>query len=37
MQVGAWMNASYDPELHLLYMGTSVSTPAPKFMLAGND
>jgi len=37
MQVGAWMNASYDPELHLLYMGTSVSTPAPKFMLAGNQ
>ena len=37
MQVGAWMNASYDPELHLLYMGTSVSAPAPKFMLAGNQ
>jgi alcohol dehydrogenase (cytochrome c) len=37
MQVGAWMNASYDPELHLLYMGTSVTTPAPKFMLAGNE
>lgn len=37
MQVGAWMNASYDPELHLVYMGTSVSTPAPKFLLAGNQ
>jgi len=37
MQVGAWMNASYDPELKLVYMGTSVSTPAPKFMLAGNE
>ncbi|MBN9505045.1 MAG: PQQ-binding-like beta-propeller repeat protein [Altererythrobacter sp.] len=37
MQVGAWMNASYDPELKLLYMGTSVSAPAPKFLLAGND
>ncbi len=36
-QVGAWMNASYDPELHLLYMGTSVSAPTPKFLLAGND
>jgi alcohol dehydrogenase (cytochrome c) len=36
-QVGAWENASYDPELHLLYMGTSVSAPAPKFMLAGNQ
>jgi alcohol dehydrogenase (cytochrome c) len=31
------MNASYDPELHLLYMGTSVTAPAPKFMLAGNQ
>jgi PQQ-dependent dehydrogenase (methanol/ethanol family) len=37
MQVGAWMIASYDPELKLVYMGTSVSTPAPKFMLAGNQ
>ncbi|HSQ95282.1 MAG TPA: PQQ-binding-like beta-propeller repeat protein [Croceibacterium sp.] len=37
MQVGAWMNASYDPALHLLYMGTSVSAPAPKFMLGGNQ
>ncbi|MGZ3173184.1 MAG: outer membrane protein assembly factor BamB family protein [Croceibacterium sp.] len=36
-QVGAWMNASYDPALHLLYMGTSVSAPAPKFMLGGNQ
>jgi PQQ-dependent dehydrogenase (methanol/ethanol family) len=37
MQVGAWLNASYDPKLHLIYMGTSVSTPAPKFLLAGNQ
>jgi len=37
MQVGAWMNASYDPELKLVYMGTSVSAPAPKFMLAGTE
>ncbi len=37
MQVGAWMIPSYDPELGLVYMGTSVSTPAPKFMLAGNE
>jgi PQQ-dependent dehydrogenase (methanol/ethanol family) len=37
MQVGAWMIPSYDPELKLVYMGTSVSTPAPKFMLAGNE
>lgn len=37
LHVGAWMLASYDPELELVYMGTSVSAPAPKFMLAGND
>jgi alcohol dehydrogenase (cytochrome c) len=35
--VGAWMTASYDPELDLIYMGTSVTAPAPKFLLAGND
>jgi alcohol dehydrogenase (cytochrome c) len=35
--VGSWMVPSYDPELHLIYMGTSVTSPAPKFMLAGND
>jgi alcohol dehydrogenase (cytochrome c) len=35
--VGAWMVPSYDPELNLLYIGTSVTSPAPKFMLAGND
>ncbi|HVY66684.1 MAG TPA: PQQ-binding-like beta-propeller repeat protein [Gammaproteobacteria bacterium] len=35
--VGAWMMPSYDPELNLIYMGTSVTAPAPKFMLAGND
>jgi len=34
-QVGAWMIASYDPELGLVYMGTSVSAPAPKMSLAG--
>src|SRR5947209_2391191 len=31
------MVPSYDPELNLLYIGTSVTSPAPKFMLAGND
>lgn len=36
-QVGAWMIPSYDPELGLVYMGTSVSAPAPKISLAGND
>jgi alcohol dehydrogenase (cytochrome c) len=35
--VGAWMVPSYDPELNTLYLGTSVTSPAPKFMLAGND
>jgi glucose dehydrogenase len=31
------MVPSYDPELNLIYVGTSVTSPAPKFMLAGND
>jgi alcohol dehydrogenase (cytochrome c) len=31
------MPPSYDPELNLLYVGTSVTSPAPKFLLAGND
>jgi PQQ-dependent dehydrogenase (methanol/ethanol family) len=35
--VGAWMMPSYDPDLDLVYVGTSVTAPAPKFMLAGND
>ena len=35
--VGAWMVPSYDPELNLLYVGTSVTSPAPKFMLGGVD
>ena len=35
--VGTWMPPSYDPELNLLFIGTSVTSPAPKFMLAGND
>ncbi len=33
--VGTWMVPSYDPELNLLYTGTSVTSPAPKFMLGG--
>lgn len=37
IQVGAWMIPSYDPELGLIYMGTSVTAPAPKIRLAGND
>jgi alcohol dehydrogenase (cytochrome c) len=35
--VGAWMVPSYDPELDMLFLGTSVTSPAPKFMLGGND
>ncbi len=35
--VGTWMIPSYDPDLDLLFVGTSVTSPAPKFMLAGND
>ncbi len=33
--VGTWMVPSYDPTLHLIYIGTSVTSPAPKFMLGG--
>jgi alcohol dehydrogenase (cytochrome c) len=35
--VGAWMIPSYDAALDLVYVGTSVTAPSPKFMLAGND
>ena len=35
--VGAWMVPSFDPELNLLYIGTSVTSPAPKFFLGGVD
>jgi PQQ-dependent dehydrogenase (methanol/ethanol family) len=35
--VGTWIPPSYDPELKLLFIGTSVTSPAPKFLLAGND
>jgi alcohol dehydrogenase (cytochrome c) len=31
------MVPSFDAELNLLYVGTSVTSPAPKYMLAGND
>ena len=33
--VGTWMVPSYDPDLDLVYIGTSVTSPAPKFMLGG--
>ena len=35
--VGTWMVPSYDPELKLVYIGTSVTAPAPKYLIAGND
>ena len=35
--VGSWMAPSYDPELNLIYVGTSVTSPAPKFLLGGAD
>ena len=35
--VGSWMVPSYDPILNLVYVGTSVTSPAPKFMLGGTD
>jgi PQQ-dependent dehydrogenase (methanol/ethanol family) len=35
--VGTWMVPSYDPELNLIYIGTSVTIPAPKFILGGNS
>jgi alcohol dehydrogenase (cytochrome c) len=35
--VGTWMVPSYDPELNLIYIGTSVTIPAPKFILGGNN
>ena len=37
LHVGAWMVPSYDPTLNLIYVGTSVTSPAPKFMLGGTD
>ena len=35
--VGTWMVPSYDPGLNLVYIGTSVTSPAPKFMLGGPE
>jgi PQQ-dependent dehydrogenase (methanol/ethanol family) len=37
VHAGAWMVPSYDPETNLIFMGTSVTSPAPKFTLGGND
>ncbi len=37
LHVGSWMVPSYDRELDLVYVGTSVTSPAPKFLLGGAD
>jgi alcohol dehydrogenase (cytochrome c) len=34
--VGTWNPPSYDPDLHLIYYGTSIASPTPKFELAGD-
>ena len=35
--VGTWNVPSYDPATNLIIIGTSVTIPAPKFILGGND
>ncbi len=35
--VGSWMTPSFDPVLNKIYIGTSVTIPAPKFQLGGAD
>jgi len=35
--VGTWMVPSFDAQTNLVIIGTSVTSPAPKFQLAGND
>lgn len=35
--VGTWNVPSYDPVTNFVIIGTSVTIPAPKFILAGND
>ncbi len=35
--VGAWMTPSFDPELNMVYFGTSVTSPYAKFVLGPQD
>ena len=35
--VGTWMVPSYDPQTNTIIVGTSVTIPAPKFLVGGND
>ena len=37
LQVGTWMPPTFDPELNLIYYGTSVTAPTTKYLLGGND
>ncbi len=37
VHVGAWMVPSVDPALNLVYVGTSVTSPAPKFLRGGAE
>jgi alcohol dehydrogenase (cytochrome c) len=37
LQVGTWMPPTYDPQLNLIYYGTSVTAPTTKYLLGGND
>jgi len=37
LQVGTWMAPTFDPELNLIYFGTSVTAPTTKYLLGGND
>ena len=37
VHVGTWMVPSYDAVTNLVIIGTSVTSPAPKFILGGND
>ena len=37
VHVGSWMAPSVDPELNLVYVGTSVTSPAPKFLRGGAE
>lgn len=37
LQVGTWMAPTYDPQLNLIYFGTSVTAPTTKYLLGGND
>ncbi len=35
--VGSWLVPSFDPEMNMVFAGTSVTSPAPKFAITGND